>query len=283
MAAAVVVAAVIAGFLAVSRALPARGRPGGDPQAAAAAIDEAAAWTETQVSRSSTVSCDPVMCQALAAAQIPVGDLDVLKPGTAKPLRSDVVVATPLVRREFGGRLSSVYAPVILASFGSGQTRVDIRVIAAPGAAAYLSALRADQQSRKAAGRQLSDNKRVAITAVARRQMLAGQVDSRLLTTLAALAAIHPLSVVAFGDSGPGAAPGVPLRAVELATTSQTVNADRPLTVQGMLALVNLQQPPFRPARAGRIRLRDGETVIRIEFGAPSPLGLLGPGGRASP
>ena len=170
---------------------------------------------------------------------------------------------------------------------------MDIRVIAAPGAAAYLSALRADQQSRKAAGRQLSDNKRVAITAVARRQMLAGQVDSRLLTTLAALAAIHPLSVVAFGDSGPGVAPGVPLRAVELATTSQTVNADRPLTVQGMLALVNLQQPPFvlpgpadppprrrdrdpyrirgpRPARTARTRRpRKSVTVLAAVLRAP--------------
>ena len=281
VAAAVVVAAVIAGVLAVSRTLPAGGRPGGDPQAAAAAVNEAAAWTGAQVSRSARVSCDPVMCQALAAHHIPAGDLNVLKPGAAKPLRSDVIVATPVVRREFGARLSSVYAPVILASFGSGQTRVDIRLISLQGAAAYRSALRADRQSRKAAGRQLSDSKRILMSAVARRQLRAGQVDSRLLTMLAGLAAIHPLSVVAFGDSGPGATPGVPLRSVELATTSQTVNGDRALSVQGMLALVNLQQPPFRPARAGRIRLRDGQTVIRIEFAAPSPLGLLG--GRASP
>jgi hypothetical protein len=119
---------------------------------------------------------------------------------------------------------------------------------------------------------------------VARRQLLAGQVDSRLLTTLAALAlaTIHPLSVVAFGDSGPGAAPGVPLRSLELATPSKTA-AGRPLTVRGMLALVNRQHPPYHPARAGRMRLRDGQTVIRIEFAAPSPLGLLGTGGSVIP
>jgi hypothetical protein len=64
---------------------------------------------------------------------------------------------------------------------------------------------------------------------------------------------------------------------VELATTSQAVIAGRPLTVQGMLALVNQQLPPFRPARAGRIRLRDGETVIRIEYAAPSPVGRSEP------
>ena len=222
------------------------------------------------------VSCDPVMCQALAAHHIPAGELDVLKPGAANPLRSDVIVATPLVRREFGGRLSSVYAPVILASFGSGQTRVDVRLIAPQGAAAYRSALRADMQSRKEAGTQLSDDKQIAISAVAKTQMRTGQVDSRLLVMLAELTTIHPLSVVAFGDSGPGAAPGVPLRSVELATPSQTAKAGRPLTVRRMLALLNRQHPPYRPARAGRIRLGDGQTVIRIEFAAPSPLGLLG-------
>jgi hypothetical protein len=216
------------------------------------------------------------MCQALAAHHIPAADLYVLKPGAATPLRSDVIVATPAVRREFGARLSSVYAPVILASFGSGKNRVDIRVITPLGAAAYRSALSADLEGRKAAGRRLSDSKLMRMSAVARRQLLAGQVDSRLLTLLMAVATSHPVSVVAFGDSGPGAAPGVPLRSVELATASPTINAHRALSVQGMLSLVNQQLPPFRPARAGRIRLRDGETVIRIEFAAPSPLGLLG-------
>jgi hypothetical protein len=295
VAAAVVVAAVIAAGLAVSRALPARGRLASAPQAAAVAVNEAAAWTGAQVSSSAVVSCDPQMCQALAAHHIPAGRLDVLKSGAANPLPSDVIVATPLVRREFGARLDSVYAPVILASFGSGKTRVDIRLIAFRGAAAYRSELSADLQSRKLAGKQLSDSQRMAISAAARRQLRAGQVDSRLLTTLAALATIHPFSVVAFGDSGPGAAPGVPLRAAELATTSKTASPGRPLTMARVLAWVNRQEPPFRPARAGRIRLRDGQTVIRIEFAAPSPLGLLGAsavsgprgvhgtGGRASP
>jgi hypothetical protein len=276
VAAAVVVATVIAAGLAVSRALPARGRPAGDRLAAAAAINEAAAWTGAQVSRSARVSCDPQMCQLLAAQHIPPADLNVLTPGATNPLRSNVIVATAEVRRELGARLSSVYAPVILASFGSGQTRVDIRLIALRGAAAYRSELSADLQDRKAAGRQLSDNKLIRMSAVARRQLRAGQVDSRLLTLLTSLATTHPVTVVAFRDSGPGAAPGVPLRAVELATASQTINKHRALSVDGTLALVNQQQPPYRPARAGEIRLRDDTSAIRIEFEAPSPLGLLG-------
>jgi hypothetical protein len=281
VAAAVVVAAVIAAGLAVSRALPAGGRPAGDAPAAAAAINEAAAWTSAQVSRSAQVSCDPVMCQALAAHHIPAGNLNVLKPGAARPLRSDIIVATATVRLEFGARLSSVYAPVILATFGSGPARVDIRVIAPRGAAAYRSALRADMQSRKAAGRQLADNKLVMMSAVARRQLLAGQVDSRLLTLLMGVATRYPVTVVAFGDAGPGAAHGVPLRSVDLGVPTPTVNRHHSLTVQGMFGLLNRQHPPYRPARAGQIRLRNGENVFRIEFAAPSPIGLLG--GSASP
>jgi hypothetical protein len=275
-AAAVVVAAVIAGGLAVSRALPAGHGPAGDPPAEAAAIDEAAAWTGAQVSRSARVSCDPLMCRALAAHHIPAADLNVLKPGAAAPLRSDVIVATPLIRHEFGGRLSSVYAPVILASFGSGQTRVDIRLIAPLGAAAYRSALRADMQSRKAAGRQLADNKLVMMSARAKRQLLAGQVDSRLLTLLMGVATSYPVTVVAFGDAGPGAAHGVPLRSVDLGVPTPTVNRHHSLTVQGMFELLNRQHPPYHPARAAQILLRDDETVFRIEFAAPGPLGLLG-------
>ena len=217
-----------------------------------------------------------------------------LRPGAANPLRSDVVVATAEVRRELGARLSSVYAPVILASFGSGKTRVDVRVIAPDGAAAYRLELSADLQARKAAGRQLSDNKLVMMSARARRQLLAGQVDSRLLTLLTYVARSYPVTVVAFGDAGPGAAPGVPLRSVDLGVPTPTVNRHHSLTVQGMFELLSRQRPPYRPARAAHIRLRDGETVFRVEFPAPSPLGLFaafaGPGplgvengGHASP
>ena len=45
------------------------------------------------------------------------------------------------------------------------------------------------------------------------------------------------------------------------------------------------QDPRNTQVTAGQVKdkLRGGQTVIRIEFAAPSPLGLLGPGARASP
>jgi len=51
----------------------------------------------------------------------------------------------------------------------------------------------------------------------ARAELLAGQVDSRLLATLATLMALHPVNVISFGDRpARGASPGLPLRATTI-------------------------------------------------------------------
>jgi hypothetical protein len=157
------------------------------------------------------------MCQALEKHGIPARGLHELQPGSPAPLRSDVIVATAAVRAEFGASLTSIYAPGVIASFGSARTRIDIRVIAPHGAAAYRSALRADLAARKKAGAELLVSPRISASATARRQLVAGQVDARLLLTLAELASQQMVSIVAFGDLAPGASPGIPLRYVYLA------------------------------------------------------------------
>ena len=83
----------------------------------------------------------------------------------------------------FGSRLATVYAPQTLASFGSGAARIDVRVIAPDGAAAYRTALAADLRARRAAGLQLLADPRVSAQASARSQLAAGRVDERLLMT----------------------------------------------------------------------------------------------------
>ena len=128
--------------------------------------EHAAAWVAGQVSRTATVSCDPVMCRALKADRIPDSGLLRLRPGAPAPLRSQVVVATPAIRRQFGNRLESVYAPTVLASIGSGSLRIDIRAIAPHGAAAYESALRADLRARKEFGTALLGSNRITVSAI---------------------------------------------------------------------------------------------------------------------
>jgi hypothetical protein len=242
-------------------------------QQASAIRSRAAAWVAREVSQDAIVACDPDMCSALLAQRIAPGNLLELRGGAPDPLGSDVLVATAAVRSQFGARLASVYAPVVLASFGSGRLRIDVRAVAPDGAAAYRARLAADLTARREAGRQLLGNPHIRVSAAARRELQAGQVDSRLLTTLAALAAQEPVQVGAFGDSGPGADAGVPLRSAVITVAGP---AD-PAALGGMLTFVRAQRPPYLPARSLIEPGAAGASVLSIQFAAPGPVGLLQP------
>jgi hypothetical protein len=238
-------------------------------QAATAARTSAAQWIAAQVGPDAIVACDPAMCAALQASGVAAGRLLVLGTSAGDPLGSDLVIATPALRSQFGARLASVYAPVVIASFGAGAARIDIRAVAADGTAAYDSALAADRSARIAAGGQLIGNRRIAMSAAAQAVLRAGQVDPRLLAMLAALAAQQPLRVLAFGDPSPGASAAIPLRGVELAPANAGTHAATRL--RQMLSFLQAQQVPYLPARAVLV----GQSALSVEYAAPSPLGLL--------
>jgi hypothetical protein len=210
------------------------------------------------------------MCVALQQAGLPASRLAALGTSAADPLGSDVIVATSAVRSQFGARLESVYAPLMIASFGSGAGRIDIRAVAPDGARAYRASLTADWRARISAGRQLARNRHITFSARARSALNAGEVDPRLLLALPALAAGQRVRVLAFGDPSPGASAAVPLRSAEI-TLAGTPAAANALLV-AMLAFLDGQRPPFLPMLA-RI---DGTSVLKVEYAAPSPLGLLG-------
>jgi hypothetical protein len=42
-----------------------------------------------------------------------------------------------------------------------------------------------------------------------------------------------------------------------------------------VLSFLRAQLPPYRAASIGPVRLATGQTILRIVFAAPSPLGLL--------
>jgi hypothetical protein len=234
---------------------------------------QAAAWVASQVGGDAIIACDPAMCSALLAQGVTAGNLLVLRPAAADPLGSDVVLATAAVRSQFGARLAGVYAPEVIASFGSGDLRIDVRAVAPDGAAAFRKALAADLGARRAAGAQLLRNSRIGTFPGARAALLTGQVDSRLLITLAALAVSGPLRIESFGGMAPGAGPGAPLRTAELAAPGQP--AASAASLRNMLGFVRAQRPPYLPARAGIVRDSRGSPVVSVEFAAPSPVGLL--------
>lgn len=279
---ALVVAAVVALVLS-GRTAPRHGAGLGPPAGSAGAMvrKRAATWVVGQVSRTAMVACDPVMCQALMAHGVAAGRVYQLGSQTTSPLRSQVIVATAGVRAQFGNLLSSVYAPAVLASFGFGPDRIDIRATAQHGAAAYRAMLSADLANRKTSGVELLNSGRIAASALARRELAEGRVDGRLLLTIAQMAAAHPMFVVDFGSPAPGADPGMPLRQADLAEDAHARHhAGQVATagyVRSMLSYLHTQHGQFRPARVQSVRLPDGAAVLRIQFTAPSPLGLLGP------
>jgi hypothetical protein len=277
----VVLAAVLTAALTRHSALSARaGAPSasvGSQRIAAetAARNQAVAWVTSQVGRDIIVSCDAVICSDLAQHGFPAGNLNVLQPTAPDPYGSDLVIASADVRSQFGGKLVSTYAPELIASFGTGAGRIDVRVIAQDGPAAFRAALSADLMARKASGAQLLRNRHIVASPSARAQLASGQVDSRLLTTIAFLAGQRPVDIVEFGSVAPGAGPGVPLRFADLAETDPAAGLSSSAYVRSLVALLHNQDPPYVPLSTGTVRLATGQYALRIEFAAPSPIGLL--------
>ncbi|HUA40852.1 MAG TPA: hypothetical protein VMA32_04780 [Streptosporangiaceae bacterium] len=277
--------AVVAGSVAIAMALrhspaPSTGRTtpeGGSKQIGTASLirGQAAAWVVSQVGRNIEIACDAATCSDLAQHGFPPGNLNVLQPTAPDPYGSELVIATASVRSQFGSKLATVYAPEVIASFGSGPDRIDVRLVAANGPAAFERSLQADLQARKSSGAELLRNRRIVTSAADRAQLRAGQVDLRLLTTLAFMAGEQHLKIVDFGSIAPGAGPGVPLRFADLAATDPAGRMKSAAYVRALLTLVHAEQPPYVPLSAGSVRLSTGQTVLRIEFAAPSPLGLL--------
>jgi len=246
--------------------------PGGPGAAAARAA--AARWVSREVSRSDIIGCDAVMCTALVDAGVPSSDLLVLRPTAPDPLGADVLVATRVLQSQFGPRLRTEYAPAVLASFGKGSSAVAVRLVATYGAAAYELALRRDLAARQTAGTQLIGNKRIKLPATAEAQLAKGQVDPRLLITLPALAAKHPIRVVAFFDRAPGASSGVPLAGVELSGVDPLAGLSARAYLSWLTSFLRGQQTVYRAASVSTVT-HDGHSVVSVRFTWPTPIGLL--------
>jgi hypothetical protein len=246
------------------------------PPAAQAAIRaQAAAWVAGQVSPDSTVSCDAVTCTALKAHGFPAGKLVVLGPTSPDPVPSDLVVETSAVRALLGNSLPIAWAPTVLASFGSGPAAITVRVVAPDGAAAYQASVEASLAHRKRSGTALLSHTRITVSARARSQLAAGQVDSRLLLALALLAAHQPVNIVQFENPGPGASPSVPFRFADLADSIPSGHMDAAVYIRTALAVLSADAAQIGPARVVSGTLQ-GKAALQIQFTAPSPLGSTG-------
>jgi hypothetical protein len=229
-----------------------------------------------QIAPGTYVACDANTCPVLTARGFPTYQEVQLGPSSQSLSNASMVVVTPELRTYFTVVNTSLCAditPVILASFG----QVSIQVIDTAGAVAYKAALAQDVQGRIKLGQQLLNSGRVSASPAAESELAGGQVDSRLLLALEAVASHQPIAVLAFSDSGPGASQGIPLRLVDLATTDPASGMTASAYVQSLGQLLNAHSSFPAYTRARPVRLSDGQTAVQIEYAAPSPLGLLTP------
>jgi hypothetical protein len=249
----------------------AAGDPGAGAVATAAAVrSQTAGWVASQVARDEIISCDPVMCAALHSRGFPAANLLQIMPGRPDPLGAELVVATAAVRHQFGARLATVYAPEVIASFGTGQSRIEIRMIPAEGAAAFRSRLSSDERAARTQEAQILGNRKIRVSPEAGAALKGGYVDERILATLAILAQEHPLHVIAFGDANPGADPGVPLRSVDLAGTDRAAGLSPAAYQHWLLSFLHAQRAEYLATSITAERAANGRTVVDVEFAAPS-------------
>jgi len=230
----------------------------------------AVTWILGQVSRSAFVACDTQVCGDLARKGFQ--NLKWLGPQSYDPLGANLVVATAAVRAQYGKRLASVYAPAVIASFGSGAARIDIRLEYADGTAQYSEVVRAAARTRKAVDAQLLTNKQLTFSATAKTQLRRGEIDPRLPQLLVALANRHPLLIVDFSSQSPGGGPASLLRWVDLAAADPAAHLTPAAYLSWIQGFINAQRAQYRPQRL-HVTLPSGQTVLRIGYGAPSPLG----------
>jgi hypothetical protein len=241
----------------------------GGPQLAAAARQQAAAWITREVAPDISVGCDPVMCNDLQRSGLPAGRQLPLPPSAADPLGAPLVVATPVIRNQFGTRLVTVYAPLVIASFGSGANRVDVRYLPPDGSKTFEAQLSTYRQNRVTAGRQLLANNHIQASPAVRRELIAGQVDPRLLVTLSTLAGLMPLQLIAFDDPSPGASADVPLRGAEIGAAASA-------GLPAMVAFMRAQQGQYAPAVARITQNASGRHVFTVRYDAPGPMEVDG-------
>jgi predicted Ser/Thr protein kinase len=276
----VLVLAVSAGGLALTLLQRgASGQPAGDHAGVSKGLatetvvrKQAITWILHEVSRAAVVSCDSQVCADLANGGFPSANLLPLGPTSNDPLGSDLVVASADIRAQFGSRLASVYAPAVIASFGSGPARIDIRLVFPGGAERYSTAQISALHAREAADAQLLTNSDITLSATARAQLLSGQVDPRLPPLIVLMAAGHPLRIVEFLSQSPGGGPASLLRWADFATDVPAAHLTPSAYAGWLLAFVDAQRAEYRPAWSLHVTLPSGEAVLRIGYGAPSPL-----------
>lgn len=221
----------------------------------------ASSWVRAQVDPGAQLACDPSMCGYLQDAGVsPASDV-VFGRGAAVPGTAAFVLSTPALRSQSGSALAAG-APEVVASFGSGQERVDVLVTASGTAAAFLQTAHQAQNASARLGRSLARNRRLKEGPNTRHELATGVVDQRLLVVLKLLLAAHPVSLAGFGDADPGASWSAPLRSMTIDGLVHHVGKRRVSYLGADLSLLHGLEPPGSASVQQITRARGGTSLV---------------------
>jgi hypothetical protein len=228
-----------------------------------AAPRQAARWVEANVV-DGPILVDAALWTDLAEAGIPENRL-VLQPSIDDPPpareytlatwpEAGAIVTSPASRAGARGddRLPGLLDnSLVVAAFGVGDDEVEVRAVD-PRATDIASLRHHDPASARSLGAALARNDDLSFVPNARALLVRGQVDERVMTTLVAIGAAHPVEVRDFPADPAETAAGEARRSVVLRT-------DDPGATAEVTRLLDRQEPPYRPdavtvARDGSVR-----------------------------
>jgi hypothetical protein len=86
------------------------------------------------------------------------------------------------------------------------------------------------------------------------------------------VASHQPIDILGFGNIGPGASAGIPLRFADLAGNDPAAQMSSSAYAQAVRASLSAVNAQLRPVRT--VTAQEGSrTVLRVEFTAPTPFG----------
>ncbi|MFJ4409592.1 hypothetical protein [Streptomyces sp. NPDC088910] len=264
--------------------------------------DAVATWVAGHIGPTHVVACDVAVCAALVSHGFPAGSTLTVTSSPQQLLGADVAVVTGPLRAMAGDALRDLTGPQPLAVFGGGEgdgagagdeagdgpgsgsgtdaaadaQRAEVLPIAHAGRTAYERVAAADRAERRFSGAALAANQRITFQGGTRALLTSGHVDLRVCALLAVLSSGHTLTVASFDAPAPGAGADVPRGGVAISRVDGVPATGSGPQAAALRALVDAQQPPYRPLRtAARTGGAGTPAVLTVLYDQPAPDGLV--------
>jgi 4-amino-4-deoxy-L-arabinose transferase-like glycosyltransferase len=160
----------------------------------------------------------------------------------------------------------------VVASFGSGEQRVDVLRVSADGAEAAREREEAQAARRAEAGTALARNPALRIDPGARDLLTGGRVDPRLLVTLAAATATQEMTVADFPGQPGEYDERLPRRSVLIEAVDGRPVSEAGPEVDDLVRFLRRQAGAFAPER---VEVRDG--VLEVTYDPLAPRRVVAP------